>query len=184
MENIEVLQKQLQDQIEALAEQRRQETLKYEHEVAERNHLADIERKERIEAYEKKTEALREVERKNKEALEAERREVERVKREAESALNAQLAAKEEQERKLQWLRDEISKQEFIEEQHRKSIANIKAQDSTGVPEVNPTYINVENPSAPDNKGEAVVGTEGSTPEQPLMSDHLKHILRQATREY
>jgi len=182
MENIEVLQKQLKDQIEALAEQRRQETLNYEHEVAERNRLAELERKERIEEYEKRTEAIREAERKNKEALDAEKREVERTRREAEQALNAQLEAKEAQEKQLEWLRLEISKQEFVEEQHRKSIANIKAQDTTASADTKTTEINVEHPLAPDNKGEAVQGTEGLTPETPLMSDHLKKILRQATR--
>ncbi len=182
MENIEVLQQQLKDQIEALAEQRRQETLKFESEVAERNRLAEIERKERLESYEKRANELREAERKKAEALEAERREVERIKREAEQALNAQLAAKEEQEAKLKWLRDEIAKQEHIEEQHRKAMASTPVQKQPT--DEAPTTINVEHPVAPDNKGEAVVGTDGSPPDKPLMSDHLKHILRQATREY
>lgn len=182
MENIELLQQQLKEQIEALSEQRRQETLKFEGEVAERNRLAEIERRERIEAYEKRTNELREVERKKLESLEAERREVERTKREAERALNAQLVAKEAQEAQLKWLRDEIAKQEFIEEQHRKSLTSINAQGTTT--DEAPTTINVEHPVAPDNNGEAVVGTDGATPEKPLMSDHLKHILRQATREY
>lgn len=179
MENIEVLQKNLEEQIAALSEQRRKETLKYEEEKSERSRLADLERKEQLEAYEKRAASLREVERKKLAALDAERREVERIKHEAELALNAQLAAKTEQEARLKWLRDEIAKQEFIEEQHRKTLA---PSQETAVEPLS-TEINVEHPVAPDNNGEAVAGTDGATPEHPLMSDHLKHILRQATRE-
>lgn len=182
MENIELLQQQLKEQIEALSEQRRKETLKFEEEAAERNRLADLERKERLEAYEKRANELREVERKKNESLEAERREVERLRKASEQALNAQLVAKDLQEKQLKWLRDEIAKQEFIEEQHRKTLDNAKTKEQPT--DESPTTINVEHPVAPDNHGEAVEGTTGATPDKPLMSDHLKHILRQATREY
>ena len=144
--------------------------------------MADIERKRQIEEHRLREEEHRARKQKELEAIEAQKRDAERKQKEAELAANAAQEAKLKQEAKLRWLQEEIQKQEFIEEQHRKAMQ----APAQVVPVVNETSteINVEHPTAPDNKGNAVEGTEGSTPETPLMSHHLKHILRQATRTY
>lgn len=185
--SFEDLERQLREQIEALAKQRADETRKVEEHIAQVNAEAELERKQRIEEFRKKEAARLANEKAQQDALEKERKEVEQRKYEAEQASNAAQKAKEEQESRLEWLRNEISKAEFMEERHRKDLADKKAiaeiraqQDDICVTE----EINVEHPTAPDNNGEAVEGTDGDTPETPTMSQHLKHILRQATRSY
>ena len=99
-------------------------------------------------------------------------------------ANNAAQEAKQSQESKLKWLQEEIAKQEFIEEQHRKAVESTRIAAQQSLKSEATTDINVEHPTAPDNKGNAVAGTDGNTPDTPLMSTHLKQILRQAKRTY
>ena len=79
----------------------------------------------------------------------------------------------------------EIENAKFLEEQARKLV-----EDSVVVPEFfarRHLSINVEHPEAPVSVAEpggAVEGTTGETLNDPEMSSHLKHILRQAERTY
>jgi hypothetical protein len=179
----EALAQQLTERIKALDKQRLEESERFNKQLAEQQQLAEAERQQRLAAYQeadKKREA-----KKAKEEAEAQERAQEATR--ARIALENSLAAAEEarklQESKLQWLVDEINKQEFIEEQHKKAM-----QSAATAPSSEPsstTEINVEHPVPPlnaANPGEAVQGTDGNTPDTPLMSDHLKQILRQATR--
>ena len=181
MEDIQAMQQQLAERIAALDKQRKDQAEQFAKEVSDRNALAEFERAESL----KKYQAI-EAERKAKKEAEAEAaqkraQEELRLRKKLESDLAAADEAKRLQQEKLEWLQNEISKQEFIEEQHRKAMQSVNF-----VPEEAPSTfeINVEHPQAPDNKGEAVQGTSGDTPEHSLMSDHLKMILRQATRQY
>lgn len=183
MTTLEQLEQQLKERIEALDKQRQEEAARFEKEVADRNALAEIERKRQIEEHHLREEEHRARKQKEMDAIESQRRETERKQKEAELASNAAQEAQRQQEEKLRWLREEIAKQEFIEEQHRKRLDAAK-QAETSKPVDTTGEINIEHPTAPDNKGNAVKGTEGSTPETPLMSHHLKHILRQAARTY
>ena len=180
--SVEELQRQLSERIAALDKQRKEESERFEREVSERTQLAEAERRKQLAEYQEQ-ERKRDERRKAEEEAIAQRAKEER---EAKIALEISLSKAEEarkaQEAKLQWLVDEINKQEFIEEQHRKSL-----EGKTAPAPVNssPTEINVEHPVAPlnaEHPGEAVQGTTGETPDTPLMSDHLKHILRQAQR--
>ena len=178
--DVEILQRQLAERIAQLDKQRKDEAERFNKEAAERLALAELERAAQLSAYqeaEKKRNAKRAAEE------EAEQLRVQAA-RKAQVALENNLAAAEEarrlQEAKLAWLVAEINKQEFVEEQHAK-----RMQSTTVViAEQSATEINVEHPTAPDNLGNAVQGTEGVTPADELMSSHLKHILRQATRSY
>ena len=176
--DVEELQRQLAERIEALDKQRKEQAEQFAKEQAERTALSEMERKQQIAAYEE-AEKKRNAKKAAKE--EAERLRAQEAQR-AKIALDNSLAAAEEarrlQEEKLAWLIAEINKQEFVEEQHSKSMKIVNAP----VSEVSPTEINVEHPTAPENWGNAVDGTEGATPSTPLMSEHLKYILRQAQR--
>lgn len=180
---IQDLQKRLQDRIEALDKQRQEEATRFEKEMAERNTLVESERRQRAEEHQRKEEEHRQRKQKELEVVELQKRESARQQKEAELASNAAQEAKRQQEEKLRWLKDEIAKQEFVEEQHRKRMETARIADTTKEPE-DSVEINVEHPIAPYNRGEAVLGTEGTTPGHNLMSSHLKQILRQATRTY
>ena len=182
MEDIQAMQQQLAERIAALDKQRKDQAEQFAKEVSDRNALAEFERAESL----KKYQAI-EAERKAKKEAEAEAaqkraQEELRLRKKLESDLAAADEAKRLQQEKLEWLQNEISKQEFIEEQHRKAMQSVSNTVAEEAP--SSTEINVEHPVAPDNKGEAVHGTDGNTPDHPLMSEHLKHILRQATRQY
>jgi len=189
MDNLAVLEQQLKDKIAALEEQRKQEAQKFEQEASERNRLAEYERRERLEKYERKEKEIREKREQQQREYDEQQREIKSKQIEAELANNAAQEAKRLQEEKLEWLRNEISKQEFVEEQHKKHLDDLR---KTAELECENKYVSIletnsptiEYPTAPDNKGEAVVGTEGSTPSSPLISEHLKKILRQAQRTY
>jgi hypothetical protein len=79
----------------------------------------------------------------------------------------------------------ELENTEFLEEQYRKSLEPTKLPDLRAGS--HKFEINIEHPEAPVSAvepGGAVGGTSGETPSNPEMSDHLKHILRQAERTY
>jgi len=182
---IEELEKQLQERIEALDKQRREEAAKFEEEKARRDALREAEKLEWLEQIRAKESARLEKKRKDEEELEKARQENERIRIEAERALNAADTARIKQEEKLNWLLNRISEVEFMEDQRNKARQNALIVPITEV--LNPADINVEHPESPVNKdkpGNAVEGTEGSTPENASMSFHLKQILRQAGRNY
>jgi hypothetical protein len=177
--DVDALQRQLTERIEALDKQRKEQAETFNREVAERETLASAERQQRIAEVEaaNRRHAEKEAATKSAEELRSQ------AAKKAQIALENSLAAAEEarrlQEVKLAWLVGEINKQEFIEEQHHLAMQSAPV----AVAEQPATEINVEHPSAPDNLGNAVQGTTGDT-QGELMSDHLKHILRQATRSY
>jgi hypothetical protein len=178
--NVESLQRQLSDRIEALDKQRKEQAEQFNKEVAERALLADMERAQQVAVYQE-NERRRNEKKAAEEAAEQLRvREATKAKIALENSLAAAEEARRLQEVKLSWLVEEISKQEFIEEQHKKAMQSPAVVETAVLGDA--VEINVEHPAAPDNKGNAVQGTTGDTPENSLMSDHLKQILRQAQR--
>ena len=178
--NIEELQLELQRKIEKLDAERQANAARALKEREELLLSIEIERRERIEAYQKKVEE-HESRRKAEEAW----KEAQRIKDVAERiATERKQAALDEtlrlQREKLEWLTTAISNAEFSEEQHRKQIENQRVSPIVETAEVG--EINVENPQAPDNAGEAVAGTDGNTQDE-TMSQHLRMILRQAKRD-
>lgn len=182
--DIERLNKELQDKIAALDKQRREDSERFSKEREERRFLEESERAERVRVERaKQAEHLR---RKDQEQKEREQR----IQQETSERLERERIQNENEElnRKLheqyEYIKAQIAKVEFAEEQHQQSLAAgdlpLEAEEVT-------TEISVEHPAAPLNTvkpGEAVSGTEGDTPSTPLMSQHLKHILRQAGRNY
>lgn len=178
---VDELRKQLSDQLETLAKKRKEETEQMTKEKEEKLLIEQAERAEKIRIerekqseHKRRVEAER-VERESKIQKEtAERLEFERKQNETEE-LNRQLREK------LEYIQNEIHRAEFVEEQHRKTREN----NTVVISQTRPTgEINVEYPTAPLNAnkpGEAVDGTDGLET-GPLMSQHLKHILRQASR--
>lgn len=179
--NIEELQLELQRKIEKLDEERKANAVRAEKERSDLILSIEIERKERLDAYNKKV-AEHEARRKAEDA----EREAQRVQEVAERIATEQKQAALDQalrlqREKLEWLTTAISNAEFSEEQHKKSIENTRIAPIFERAETG--EINVEHPQAPSNAGEAVIGTDGSTPDSQLMSAHLRQILRQATRQ-
>lgn len=175
MQTIEELQKALEERIQKLDEERKRNDELLSKERAEMQELAATERSKQLEVN-------RAAEEKAKQRKIAEQEaENERIRRAREEQLlleQKQNAADElikKQRETLQWLEAEIAKVEFIEEQHQKALENSKAtiQEAAATPETVVT-----------KPGDPVSGTDGSTPDTPLMSQHLKSILRQAQRSY
>jgi len=179
---IEELQRQLKEQIAALAAQRQQEAQSFEKEIAERNKLAEIERADRIRKHQEAEEKHRKQRAAEMEEIEAKKREATRLEQEASRKEKEASDAKEAHAARLQWLESEIANAEFAEEQHRKQLEGMNVKPE--LPD-NPAEINVEHPVAPVNlvtPGDHVEGTDGLSV-GPTMSQHLRHILRQAQRQ-
>lgn len=179
---IEELQKELSDKIAKLDVERAQASERHYKEQSERRIIEEVDRAKQIAKI--KADEAKFAKRKADQEAEEIRRNKEKV--EERMAMEAKQNAADEQIRlyreKLEWLEGEIEKAQFVEEQHRKSLENTMAP----LPAVEGLSINVENPVAPlnvANPGEAVEGTDGRTPDSPQMSNHLKMILRQATRQ-
>ena len=178
--NIEELQAMLQEKIQKLDEERKANA---QQQAKEREALLldmDIERKQRLDEYQAKV-AVLEARKKAEEEAKAAQRIKETAARVAEeqkqSSLDETLRLQRE---KLEWLETAISNAEFSEEQHRKALESMKAippMVSTGI------EISAEYPQVSADGGASAEGTEGSTPDTPLMSTHLKSILRQAQRD-
>jgi hypothetical protein len=174
------LQATLVDRLAKLDEERR---LNAEANAKERAELIEIAASDRT----KQLESIRVAEEKAKQRkIEEQEYENERLRkeREAQIAVEQKLNAAAELERqhreKLEWLTNEISKAEFVEEQHRKHLENLKV-----LPPVETTdgaEVSVEYPQTCADGGASATGTEGNTPDTPLMSQHLRGILRQANR--
>lgn len=182
MNGLETLQAQLADRIEKIDQERKERAAAAAEEREELRLAAEMDRKARLEEYQAKV-AKHEAERKAKE---------EEVEKQRIAAIAERVASEQKQQaldealrlqtEKLQWLEKAISDAEFSEEQYRKEQ---EAQRVRPVVLPDNEELNVEHPLAPLNSinpGEAVVGTDGNTPETPLMSAHLRQILRQATR--
>jgi hypothetical protein len=182
MRTIEDLQAELAEKIEKLDQERKEAAERHVKEREERLIIEEYERAKRI----GEIKAAEELHRKRKAADEEERRkryqeeEAERIAMEQRQNVLDDILAK--QKEKLEWLERAISDAEFTEEQYRKTYENSVARPEIAIPS---DEIDVEHPVAPVNyvkPGEAVDGTSGDTPSTPLMSQHLKHILRQANR--
>ena len=181
MANIEELQKLLEDQIAKLGEERQANALQFTKEREEATRIANTERAKQADEYNAKI-AAREAEKKRRDAEELEKQRQDRATRLANEQKQYELdEALRKQREKLEWLTNEISKAEFTEEQFKKSMESQRSAIIITSPTVE--NINVEYPEAPSNGGEAVAGTTGDTPDTPLMSQHLRHILRQAERQ-
>jgi DNA repair exonuclease SbcCD ATPase subunit len=181
MPSIEELQAQLATRIAEL-DKERQENAKRAKEEREKMLLdAEIERQEHLEAYQAKI-AEHEAKKRAEEAAVELRRQAELTERLAtEQKQNALDETLRLQREKLEWLETAISNAEFTEEQHRKSLENSRII----LPALlEPSDVSAEYPQTSAEGGAAADGTDGNTPETPLMSSHLKSILRQATRQY
>jgi hypothetical protein len=181
MASIEELQGQLAEKIKQLDADRQENTKRNQKEREKLLLEVEMERKERLDQYQKQV-AAREKEQKDKEVAAEAKRQAEVAERVASEqkqyTLDETLRLQKE---KLEWLEKVIADAEFVEEQHRKSVTNA----SSIPPAVEyGTEVSAEYPQTCADGGAAAAGTDGNTPDTPLMSDHLKNILRQATRSY
>lgn len=172
---INELEKQLKEKIEALDEERRRNNEVLSREREEMIQIAAAERTKQLEEMRQAEERAR----KRRVAEQESERARAKKAREEQLALEQKQSAADEliraQKERLEWLQGEIAKAEFMEEQHKKTMDDFRTQlkqglSSSGTPESLP--------------GDPVSGIEGTTPETPLMSQHLKTILRQAQRNY
>lgn len=178
--NIEELQRELERKIAKLDEERQANAKKAKEERENLLLEVEMERKERLARYEAQV-AAHEKEEREKVAAEEVRRKTE---------IEARLATEQKQNildetlrlqrEKLEWLERAISNAEFVEEQHRLSLANSRI---VIVPETEPSEVSAEYPQTCADGGASSEGTDGNTPNNSLMSSHLKNILRQANRQ-
>jgi hypothetical protein len=157
---------------------------------------AETNAKERAEALEiaaaertKQLETIRAAEEKARQRKIAEQEhEQERARKEREAQieieqrLNAATELERQHREKLERLTQEINKAEFAEELHRKLLENLKTLPP--VETIEGAEVSVEYPQTCADGGTSSAGTEGNTPETPLMSQHLRNILRQSQRSY
>jgi hypothetical protein len=179
-QSLEELQAVLAERIVKLDEERKNNALQQSKEREGLLLEMELERKQRLEEYQAKV-AVHEAKRR----AEEESKEAQRVKETAErmAAEQKQNALDEAlilQREKLEWLTTAISNAEFSEDQHRKSMENLRV-----LPSVEPTgtEVSAEYPQTCADGGASAEGTEGSTPENQSMSSHLREILRQAQRD-
>lgn len=175
MNTIEELEVVLREKIAALDEERRRNNEILARERAEMVELAAAERAKQLEANRQAEERARQ----RKAAEQEAEKERQRKDREAQLLLERkQNTADElirEQRERLEWLQSEIAKTEFMEEQHKKTMESLKTQLRQS--------LSAEE-SSDGLPGDPVHGIEGTTPETPLMSQHLKYILHQLQRNY
>jgi chromosome segregation ATPase len=181
MPSLEELQAALADSIAKL-DQERQENARRNKEERENMLLeVEIERKKRLEKHQAQV-AEHERQQREKEAAAEARRQAEIAERvvsdQKQAALDEALRIQRE---KLEWLEKAIADAEFTEEQHKKALESQRAVPTLAEES---EAVSAEYPQTCANGGAAAAGTDGSTPVNPLMSDHLKNILRQATRSY
>ncbi len=182
MQSLEELQAALEATKKKLEEERKQMAEQLKKEREEMLLLAQAERSAQLEVYQKKMEAL-EHKRKAEEEAAEKRRAQELTARLA--AEQAQYKADEEYRKyheKLEEVKSQIAEAEFQEEKHRKALED--AKHAQVVPEAFPVDDNITSdyPQTGAEGAQAAAGTEGHTQETPLMSQHLKQILRQAHR--
>jgi len=181
MPTMKELQAQLAEKIAKLDEERRENAKRNQEEREKMLLEVELERKERLEKYQEQINAREKAQREKEKADELVRQKelAERMATEQkQAALDETLRLQRE---KLDWLTKAIADAEFVEEQHRKSLENSRNIPTT-VEEG--AAVSAEYPQSCASGGAAAEGTSGSTPETPLMSNHLKSILRQATRSY
>ncbi len=185
MKTIDDLQAELAAKIAKLDEERKEMSERHAQEQAERRIIEEADRAKRV-AQIKADEEKHNRRKREQEEENIKRKQQEQADRIAlEQKQNALDEVLIKQKEKLEWLEKAISDAEFVEEQHRKTLENSTVSTEEVVD--SNEEINIEHPVAPLNSvhpGEAVDGTSGETPSSPLMSSHLKHILRQATRNY
>ncbi len=181
MKTYEELMQDLVDTQSKLEQERKAMAAQLQKEREEMLLLAQAERRSQLEAYQKKVEEHERKKREEEAAAEARKNQEIAAKAAADQAAAKADEAYRLYQAKLGEVESAIAEAEFSEEKHRKALEDAKLMKVPVEDFPVETGINVEHPTAPDNKGEAVAGTEGSTPES-TMSQHLKHILRQAQR--
>jgi hypothetical protein len=179
-QSLEELQAALVERIAKLDEERKNNALQQSKEREAMLLEAEMDRKQRLEEYQAKVAALEARKKVEEGAKEAQRIKETAARVAEEQKQNALDAALLLQREKLEWLTTAISNAEFSEEQHRKALENQRV-----LPSVEPTgtEVSAAYPQTCADGGASAPGTEGSTPETPLMSSHLKMILRQAQRD-
>lgn len=177
----EELMQDLVDTQAKLEQERKQMAAQLQKEREEMLLLAQAERRSQLEAYQAKVDEHERRRKAEEEAAEA------RKVQETAARVNAEQAAAKADEQfrlyhaKLAEVQEAIAEAEFSEEKHRKTLDDAKRMRVVVEDFPVEDGINVEHPIAPDNKGEAVEGT-GGLQENPLMSQHLRRILRQANK--
>src|ERR1035437_9881373 len=179
-QTLEELQAVLAERIAKLDEERKINALQQAKEREAMLLEADMERAQRLEEYQAKVAVLEARKKAEEEAKEAQRIQETSERMAAEQKQNALDETLRLKREKLEWLTTAISNAEFSEEQHRKALEN---QRVLPVEPVGTEEVSAEYPQTGADGGAAAEGTEGSTPETPLMSSHLKNILRQAQRQ-
>jgi outer membrane PBP1 activator LpoA protein len=179
MQSLEELQAALAERIQKLDEERRINAEHHAKEQADMLLEAELERKQRIDEYQAKVAVLEARKQAEEAAKEAQRRQElsERLAAEQkQSVLDETLRLQRE---KLEWLTKATSEAKFNEEKNRKAMENLRV-----LPAAEPTgeEVSAEYPQTGADGGAAAKGTEGSTPENELMANHLRQILRQANR--
>ena len=176
--NLDELQAELQRKIEKLDEERRLNAEQNAKERAEMLEIAAAERTQQLKAIHAGEEKAKQRK------IEQDEAEKERVRKEhiaqaaIEQRLNAAAELERQQREKLEWLINAISEVEFAEDQHRKALENMKILPPLEAP--TGTEVSAEYPQTGAEGGSEVV--DGNTPDTPLMSGHLRMILRQAQR--
>lgn len=180
--NVDGLQQQLSERIAELDKQRLADAERFAKETAAQNLKIELERADRL-AQDNKKRAELAAKKSAEELVERVRKQEDlRIRIERQRDLDVANEKRHLELEKAKLLADEAIRQAFIQEQHDKALQYSKIIRLE--PEVY-EGINVEHPVAPlnvEHPGDAVVGTNGNTPENALMSQHMRLILRQANR--
>jgi len=168
------IEKSLEKNIEDSEREIKEAQEKAAAEVARLKQEEEEERLRKVDLAIKAEEARLERRRKEKEEAEAQRKEEEKRRAEAETAHNQAEAKKAVEKSRQEALKKKFLELQILREKKQKA-AEIVHTASQLEPEA---PVNVKNP------GDAVEGTGGETPDTPLMSEHLRKILRQSARNY
>ena len=183
---IEELQQQIKDQAEASSRREREQELAHQKKLQDLEAIAKEELHRLAEEAEKKRAAREALALEEKRRHDAEKAEEFRRRQADEQNLNAAMERERKLQEQLAALKAEHEAKAFAQEQNEKRAKERQEELERTLAETradhNKTTINVEHPQAPDNKGNAVEGTDGSTPNTQVMGPHLRQILRQHNR--
>jgi hypothetical protein len=183
---IEELQKQIAEQAEASSKRAREQELAHQKKLEDLKIVAQEELHKMAEEAEQKRLAREAAALEEKKRHDEEKAEEFRRRQADEQILNAALEREKFLRKQLETLQAEQQAKAFAQEQNEKRAKERQEELERTLAETRAAYskssINVEHPQAPDNKGNAVEGTDGRTPSSPAMSPHLRQILRQHNR--
>ena len=182
MKTYEELMGELTDTQARLEAERKDMAARFQKEQEKMVMLAQAERRSQQEAYQAKVDEHERKKRVEEAAVEARKQQDTAARMATEQAAHKADEEYRLYHEKLQEVKKAIAEAELSEEKHRKALEDVRNNKIQVEDFPIGDAISVGHPTAPDNKGEAVIGTEGNTPDTPMMSFHLKQILRQAQR--